>query len=102
MRITVLCALSNRSAGPVAILLAVLADQVSKGIMEMQLVDRKCLAALTPFLALLATGCAKETEAQAEVIRPVKVLTVTAGGAGPPLEYPGTVTAAQTEEVAAE
>lgn len=68
----------------------------------MQLVDRKCLAALTPFLVLLATGCAKEPEARAEVIRPVKILTVTAGGAGPPLEYPGTVTAAQTEEVAFE
>jgi RND family efflux transporter MFP subunit len=101
-RIIVLHSLRNRSAGPAAMLLAVLADQVSKGIMGMQLVNRKSHAALVPFLALLVAACGKEPEAQAEAIRPVKILTVTAGGAGPPLEYPGTVTAAQTEEVAFE
>lgn len=68
----------------------------------MESIDRKSLAALTPFLALVAAACGDDPEPQAEIIRPVKILTVSAGGAGPPLEYPGTVTAAQTEEVAFE
>jgi RND family efflux transporter MFP subunit len=68
----------------------------------MQSVTRKSLATLTSILILLAAGCAKEPEAKAEVARPVKVVTVSDEGPGRTLEYPGTVTAAQTEEVAFE
>lgn len=68
----------------------------------MQSVHRKSLAALMPTLALFATACGDDTVPQVEVIRPIKILTVSAGGAAAPLEYPGTVTAAQTEEVAFE
>ena len=45
----------------------------------MQLINRKSLAAWMPTIALFAPACGDDPEPQAEIIRPVKVITVSAG-----------------------
>jgi RND family efflux transporter MFP subunit len=57
---------------------------------------------LITFVALLATSCGKEEEKTtiAEVVRPVKVMTVASGGSGSGLQFPGKVRASQRVELA--
>lgn len=51
---------------------------------------------------LVAIGCGEEPAPTAPTARPVKILTVGAGGAGITREFPGKLSAAQTAEVAFE
>lgn len=65
--------------------------------------DARAAAALGIALWLLASaGCGEEPPPAPEVVRPVKMLTIESGGAASTQEYPGTVKAAQTAEMAFE
>lgn len=58
------------------------------------------LATLTWLLA--AGGCGEEPAPEAPIVRPVKMLTIHSSGPATTQEYPGTVKAAQTAEMAFE
>ena len=60
------------------------------------------IVCLVTFVALLATSCGKEEEQKtvAEVVRPVKVMTVIAGRGGSGLQFPGKVRADKRVELA--
>jgi RND family efflux transporter MFP subunit len=59
------------------------------------------MVCLTFFIVLLATSCGREEEKStvAEVVRPVKVITIDSGGSGSGLQLPGKVRAAQRVEL---
>lgn len=60
------------------------------------------IVCLIAFVVLLAASCGKEEEQApvAEVVRPVKVMTVVARGGGSGLQFPGRVRASQRVELA--
>ena len=63
---------------------------------------RKLHALLPCAVIAIAVGCAEEPPPAAEVVRPVKLLTLDLGTAGVLLEYPGKVDPAQHADVAFE
>ena len=69
------------------------------------MVSRSRRFALTSFLGLLVAGfvgCGAEEETPEPVVRPVKILELSGGGASQMLEFPGTVRAGQHAEMAFE
>jgi RND family efflux transporter MFP subunit len=62
----------------------------------------RAAAAAGGILVLATLGCGQEPPPEPEVVRPVKMFTVEGVGAATTREYPGTVKAAQTAEMAFE
>lgn len=65
-------------------------------------ISRASLVALGVALALTAAGCEQPVIEAVDPVRPVKMMTLAAGGAGASLEYPGRVDALLTANVAFE
>jgi RND family efflux transporter MFP subunit len=65
-------------------------------------ISRASVLALGLVLALIAVGCEQPVVEPVDVVRPVKMLTLGAGGEGATLEYPGSVNALLTANVAFE
>ncbi|MFT5041944.1 MAG: RND family efflux transporter MFP subunit [Hyphomicrobiaceae bacterium] len=61
-----------------------------------------CASLLCPLFLLSLSGCAEEPPPRGEVVRPVKMLTIGSAGSGGTLEYPGSIAAAETADLAFE